>query len=319
MYKAREFYLLPVNGLINRTRAIASAHIFALEFGMKFRFLWPDEEIMNCDPSDIYSTRYVSKYYIKESEFVPSELFEARNLFRFGIDGCNLLVAGGRDGEQRFIPQLKSELQFNSNLLRISIKSGGLFHACRKIDCLDCDTFREKRREVYNEIGTSQTVLEEIYEMEKGLAKRYVGVHLRLTDKSHQKVKQNRMLKEYRKRLSKLGEKGKLPDLIICGDEAKGIENLKDYFQKNGVRVFSRSNLEFDRSKRRNTISAFADWHLLAKCISVIFVGNTSFAYEAIVLGGTINDSTRLNPRFVNTRARIQSWKKRITWFIPKS
>ena len=146
----RTLILLPVNGLVNRLRAIASSYIWAQENDYKLQVIWNTSEAMNCEAKLLFGEKTLSKYFIEtRNSDILKFGFETYPTYRYEKEKSILYLAGGREGEQKLFDLMHKEKDLeNSGPQRLFVRSGGLFHRCFIKSCKDCETFKIGRAHV---------------------------------------------------------------------------------------------------------------------------------------------------------------------------
>jgi hypothetical protein len=298
MNRKSKLVLIPINGLVNRLRAMASAAIFAEQHSMSLDFFWIATNVMNCNPLEVFSSEFCQAHFKSVDNNSSLDFLASQREEIFAVKGSDLLVAGGRSGEQKYLAKVKETLIPNAKILRLIIKSGGLFHDCEHIGCVDCKSFREKRADFYRAIGSSTPVMSEVDFLESKLGSDFIGLHIRQTDKSRdERVSINRMIRELKKELKKKDLYKEFPRVFVCGDDPRGLEEVSRLLNKLRIENLVRLDIDFNRENSSNAISAYSDWLMLSRATKIFFYGNTSFSYEAAVLGGVFDQSVHLEPR----------------------
>ena len=301
----REVIVIPVNGLSNRLRAIASGLILANQIGATFSFSWPLSEIMQCKPEDILSEDFIKEAFLtKDLSEVAEATRENQPFFvEFKTENSRVVsFSGGREGEQRFMQKLEEICSVEESNLRIIIKSGGLFHFCKGNCKSDCSNFQENRRQIYSKLGKSQEVQKRLDEALNHLPKNFGSLHLRFSDKRiDQSISPYRIFRFTLKRGRELS--GQNFPLFICGDEHSEIENMAEKFSKQNIQVFRRQNINLERNTEESAVDAYVDWLILSRSKWLVYFTNTSFSYEAAIFGGFTDSSYRIHQRFSNARS----------------
>jgi hypothetical protein len=296
----RVFFLIPVNGLANRLRAMASAFIWTYESGYDLRILWQDSEVMACSPEKLFGVKFIEEHFINTLPFNLEHLLSRQeSTYYFEANRSLLYLAGGRRGEQELIEKTQNDWKSNLDLPKfIVMKSGGLFHECKKNNCQDCEEFQLKRQRFYRGLDISEGVSKRVKEFSDIGISRFISIHLRLTDKPrHERVSIPRILRATNQIARFADPKEWTNNIAIFGDEEQTLNLLYKELQKSNFRVWRRSNPSYNRRDSENTINAFADWIIMSESKSILFHGNTSFSYEAAVRGGLLKDSVQLQPR----------------------
>lgn len=310
MNEPSRIVLMPINGLVNRIRSMASAYILAEQKDLDLDFIWADSEVMNCAPQELFSREFCHKYFGRNSLDAEYEALSGIDVETFFESGKYLILAGGRTGEQAYMDRILKRLKSKSNINTILMKSGGLFHACAITNCSDCKEFQSGRARFYSTLGMSTSVMKEVELIKMKLGDSYYGLHLRQTDKSRdERVSIKRIIRAMRNDSAKNGfASNEVPSVFLCGDDKSGLEEASYILDKFGLNNFFRSEINFNRETAQNAISAYADWLTLSRAKKIFFYGNTSFSYEAAVFGKIFDQSIHLEP-----------YGKKLIWFFQKT
>jgi hypothetical protein len=294
------FYLIPVNGLVNRLRAMSSSFIWASENGYRLHIIWKKSHVMNCDAELLFGPNLLNQFFLQKA---PKEVMEfsleVNPRFEFDENRSTVFIAGGRNGEQESLRRLKTCQEGNlENLSRIVVRSGGLFHDCAIEGCVDCESFRSKRFDFYSMLEFSIQVENEMRSRQILSVPTFQGIHIRQTDKTRdEQVSVERLARIVKKKNELLGISHSNSLVYICGDNASGITAMENALEKRGLNCIANKELEFDRNKSSSAISALVDWLQLARANYIVYYGNTSFGYEAAVKGNNFSNSIHLEPQ----------------------
>jgi hypothetical protein len=298
--KEKVFYLIPVNGLVNRLRAMASSFIWASDNDYRLQIIWKKSQVMNCDAELLFGPYILNQFFLDTAPMEVVEFSEGDNpMFDFDENRSTVFIAGGRHGEQESFRRLKAQQEDNlENLSRIVARSGGLFHDCPIDDCVDCESFRGKRCDFYSMLDLSNQVESEMKSRKIFAVPNFQGIHIRQTDKTRdEQVSVERLARVVAKKNRLLGISNIDSLVYICGDNVSGITAMENALNRHGLNCLADKELEFDRSESSSAISAFVDWYQLARASYIAYYGNTSFGYEAAVKGDIFSKSIHLKPR----------------------
>lgn len=297
-------------------RAMASAYIWAEKNQFELKILWSSSDVLNCPPRMLFHSDFVNSYFLDASNVYEDFLNRRSEEFYFDAKEKALFVAGGHSGEQAHLANIQKHIKEGNEEKAIVLKAGGLFHECFSPKCPDCSNFQLMRSIVYEKMGVSNQVKNEISQIQAALKSSYLAIHVRTTDFSRDKrVSLKRLERELLKTVSRFSDTNQI---YICGDSPEEIIELGLRLEERGLEVIKRHQIDFRRQSESNTRSALTDFWILSSAKAIVFSNHSSFAYEAAVLGGTVKDSRGLNAHFPKLIKFIDRNQHRIARLISK-
>lgn len=286
--------VIPKNGLANRLRAMASAHLLAKSLGMRAGLYWKTERIFPANLVDLFNLRGLEKAYDAIGDYFSrfqDKDFEA--LIKVESELGQVYVNSRRLGETTLLPSIIGIMDFACRSTEFSFYAGGLFHECMTSHCLDCPTFRSKRQQFYKLITNETYCEQEAINFLRSNSQEYIAVHLRKTEMQNEQVSYDVLCGE----LLNLPQivSGRTRFVFLSGDDLPGVEEFARLVERIGLVPFWRESVNLQRSKVLGTRDALVDFILLSKSQAIVRSGPTTFSYEAAVLGGIFDSSRHLN------------------------
>ena len=267
--------IIPINGLLNRLRAINSACILSKQLHTKCYVFWIEEpNVCNCTYEDIFTK---SNSQFEEIKHLPKNMNPMLPMFL--VCGENITtLRGHHHGEQRYIKSLIT----NGSSINV-IRSGGNFY--------DSETYN--RKEFLNEKSLVYQRME--FAMDNILMKTKIncdlitnqmetsiGVHLRFSDLQKFDIK---TLKSIYENIVHIFIKHTITDIYIIGDNENYKQTLYKMLTNNNcscsVHTIKTNNYNRDNSEAIK--EALHEWCILSKCKYIIFNNRSSFSTEACV------------------------------------
>lgn len=288
--------VIPKNGLANRLRAMASAHLLANSLGMKAGLYWKTERIFPASLVDLFNLRGLEKAYDSIGDYFSrfqDKDFDA--LVKVEPELQQVFVNSRRLGETTLLPSIIGIMNFAHINTEFSFYAGGLFHDCMTSHCLDCPIFRSKRQQFYKLITNETYCEQEALNFLISNSQEYVAVHLRKTEMQNEQVSYDALCGE----LLNLPQivSGKTRFVFLSGDDLPSVEEFARLVERLGLVPFWREYVNLQRSKVSGTRDALVDFILLSKSQAIVRSGPTTFSYEAAVLGGIFDSSRHLNKK----------------------
>lgn len=268
--------IIPVNGYINRLRAIASAFHLSDELGIPLKIYWKTEDIARTSYLEIFEDSFIESYFITTNNFKEDSDFDLDSIQPYLNIHRNhkiITLAGFDKGEQFFIPEivelLKDPVYYEYQLI---IKAGGKFALELNED------FDLARSAFYRHIKFNVSILNYVDTI--SLPDSYIGLHLRTTDRSLT-APSNRQLIQGCLSLSKYLA---VKNIFVCSDDLSYAEQISTLLIKNNLHVFSSNAAVVDRSNSSSAFFAITDWIILSGSTATVYHGESSFSQEAKLL-----------------------------------
>lgn len=277
----RYLIVIPVNGYVNRLQAIISGMLLASQFGFVFKVYWIPERIAPADIDKIFSSDFVREYSINSSEWLSLAKIETKNFPKYlSITDKAVFIQGLDNGEQKYIKQIFT-VDFPNSSNNIYIKSGSNFYATI---LNDLPGFQLAKRNRFNLNSFNESLLKTYEEFRLNLPSIYIGLHLRTTDRILEFPPDKKLLKRVLESMKIL----KISDVFISTDSVETLSKWTSLLEQHGLKVYSQSSVNYNRSNVDSAQSAFIDWLSLLNCNYLIYTGNSTFSEEASVLSKTI-------------------------------
>jgi hypothetical protein len=176
----RTLMLIPVNGIGNRIRAIASAALISQVTGMNLRVLWEPEPMLPGSWEEVFQANNPVFSFVQDDSHSNERLAEKEQIPLYVGETADFVYLRGYDkGEQRFAREFLNLIR-KSNSKNAVIVAGGLFHpGARNIEQASSKLVRMRRR-----VLTSLTFTNEVQDRVKNLTpdSRFIGLSIRGTD-----------------------------------------------------------------------------------------------------------------------------------------
>jgi len=255
----RTLIVQPVNGLMNRFRSLASASILAEFTNRKFLVNWTPECSCNVNLQDIVEDGY----------------FE--NGYSVNRNNCYYHSGPERSSEQQFINEMINAQQEIMYLL-----AGGNFIPTG----MSVSEFNNKKSAFYRNIPFTKRIKNESGEF-ISKHENYIGMHLRITDRS----KWSPNLEYVESIISKSDSK-----FYICSDDRSVIASLKSKF---GNKIVSFNVTDLNRGTPECIIQSTIEWLILANSSQIYYSLGSSFSYEACIYN-KLSNSVEMNPNNID-------------------
>lgn len=252
----KRLVIQPVNGLMNRFRAIASARILAEHTGRQLEINWIPEHCCNIRIEDI----------VKGGFFRNADPINTKDVY---------FHSGPQKGsEHPFVPEM---IEAENEILYLL--AGGNFFP----HDMPLSEFNRKKSEFYRSIPFKDSISDpaERFLKENGP---YFGMHLRFTDRSQFAAPLSYVISQIKEH----------PDrkFFICSDDRRFIDHLRSEF---GQRILSYDITNLNRSSPDALMQSMIDWLILSKSEKIWYSMGSSFSYEACI-PGMLSESIEMNP-----------------------
>ena len=301
--------VIPKNGLANRLRAMASAHILARHLKVKCGLYWKTEKVLPAELADLFDLKSLSKDfdYIDDFSSKFQDLdFQASATVK--LQSNKIFINARRFGESKLLGSLIRILENANPETEISFYAGGLFHSCMAFECQDCKIFRTEREILYRRLTSGSHCEREALSFLNTNTNNFVAVHLRRTE----------MIDEYISDESLCQELLSLPDVVsgitrsvfVSGDNLSSKEEFARKLERTGLIPFWRESINLKRDEVQGSQDALIDLLVLSKSRAMVRSGSTTFSYEAAVLGGIFDQSRHLGAQMLG-KGNLKSYLRR--------
>tara|TARA_Y100000741_G_scaffold99686_1_gene74012 strand:+ start:851 stop:1765 length:915 start_codon:yes stop_codon:yes gene_type:complete len=279
--------IIPLNGLLNRIRAIVSAKLLADKFRTKLIILWFQENSCKCNYEDIFIDNshlwkgiissdidsfiednklplkvrtYLTQNDTWKTELTTPEFLTENNNF------CTL--RGYVKGEQYFMNDF-----IKSKCMTKIIVAGGRFH-----DPLMGEIeFANKKSDIYKEIKFNDIIIRNT----PTISKNTLGIHLRFILWPGTLPNINQVLSA----IEKIIKKTQVHQIIIVSDDLEKKHALQQFLTLKypNIQIIESLIKTSCRVSKLGLQLAMSDWLTLCKCENLIFCEGSSFGYEAFI------------------------------------
>jgi hypothetical protein len=306
----------PRSGYSNRLQAMASAAILANRLGADFRVCWETEDVVPDGPEMTFGPGYCAAVMVT-AEHCRSEWGIVRQempRYFHSLPEQGLIVLAGHDrGEQVFMPQLRAALATASPSTTLVVIAGGQFF-------LDSDAspsvdwragFRRERHEYYSHTPLNPAI-ESAARGELNERARYIGLHLRYTDRAHQTPFDG----EIREALQRASQESGLHDVFVATDNRATREKWSAIIAEIGMRPWSVDHGSWDRSVSGSGHAALVDWRILTRAERLVYFAESTFAEEAAVASRGYDSSFPLAANALrSTLVRAQEFARNVVTY----
>jgi len=290
--------IIPRNGYVNRLQALVSAQILAEELDASLGVAWIPQPAAPAVVSDVLENSVWDPNVIDASELLPDGI--TPDTVPIGVTqapGRVLMLAGGINGEQVLMPQLREQIKQDSNV--IVIVAGGKFwlQGDKELSPTQAANFRTLRRNKYAHLHLNDSIETAAQQFITGLPENYLGLHLRYSDRNPQAPLKRTIKQAVAEHREMSGNA-----IFLCGDDPRRLDDWRDHLARRGWDVRMNATSLGNTSSRRPA-SALVDWRILASSSRVIFFAESSFGEEAAVASGHFDESVGLRPSQVRASA----------------
>lgn len=309
--------IVPVNGYINRLQAIASASAIASQIGWEFQICWLPEDGIVCPGEVLFSPEYIRDSTISESDF--------RSIFGFApletpnwltYTDSDIYLRGHVRGEQAFMKDLGKLLRIDAARQRLVIVAGGRFFLDKfdsRPDSLTNQIINQnQRRNYYQMVTWSEDIQNGLAGNLSMLPDRYIGLHIRTTDRSIEKPSISQLRRQLRHSHVVSGIKA----VYIAADSEVARDHWADIADELGLEPnYQESVLGHTRSDREAAISAVIDFLTLGHSSALVYTPQSSFGHEACVMSGYYPGFPASAPTAVRIMRKVLLRARRVASF----
>jgi len=246
----------PVNGLMNRFRALASAKILADHTNRELLVNWKSEWCCNININDIVDD----------------------NFFNIGYDvnRSQCFFHSGREKGSEH-PFVQSMIDTDNDI--VYLQAGGNFYP----KDMSVSEFNNKKSDFYRSIPFKEIIKNDVVSFKEKNGG-YYGIHLRFTDRSQFSVNA--------KYVSDIIDMNPNKKFFICSDDRSSIDYLNSLY-KDKIITYPITNL--NRASKEGLIQSMIDWLILANSEKIWYSLGSSYSYEACIYN-KLSNSVEMNP-----------------------
>lgn len=293
--------VFPRSGYANRLQTIVSASLLADELGMDWKVCWLPQDISPVLAEKVFSVEFVRDRIIdsvlahKEFGLVVEEV---PRYLHASADGSRVYLAGHDRGEQFYMPELRRMLNEHSPEV-IAIVAGGKFtiNGDRRLSHEQEKRFRQLRFQAYQGVQLHPMIEDEVARY-RALHGRYLGLHLRYSDRNAQAPWFWRIGPEVKKLVSETG----IPDIFVASDSKTARDSWTSRLTRAGFNTWVTQPESMNRHEAASALGALVDWRILAQSTAMTYFRESSFAEEACVASGAFETSAALSSSAVRGR-----------------
>ncbi len=255
---------------------MGSSFDLARYFNINLSVVWLPEELAAAKKEILFDNYFINKFFIEE-EYVQHKLNVKLDSICEGLhvdsDKNIITLRGSNLGEQHFMPKVKD--LFNNPKYKdytLIIKAGGNFTLNNQ------HTFFNNKRDFYKSIDFHPQILENVGN--PLFAERYLGLHLRNTDRALDSPTINQIIKS----LLILSKKSSCQTVYISYDNFIEFATLNKKLKRLNFNVISSDPPDLDRRQPQAGVWALVDFLLLSRSISQIYHVKSSFSQESRIL-----------------------------------
>ena len=265
--------VVPVNGIGNRLRAIASGLLLANKLRRDFHVLWEPDDLLPGQWEEIFDSASQVSFISREAA-VSNELLPAYDVPLYLNEDRRFVTLRGFDrGESPFAKDFYNRLRQNGHKQAV-IVAGDSFHPDAKTPDSALPLLRKSRRELQVKLCLSETVCQRAAEISP--SESYLSLHLRGTDRAHDAAPTQEILDA----ATKLAAKFRLSSIFVSSDDAVLLSHAKNVLSEIPLKIFSNPETR-PRGTTGGTLDAFSDF--LALRAGNAFVGNSRSTFSTEV------------------------------------
>lgn len=299
--------VFPRSGYANRLQTMVSAALMAEELGMDWKVCWLPQDISPVQAEDVFSPDFVRDRVISPIAAQSTYGLTIQSIPRYlheSADRSRVYLAGHDHGEQFYMPQLRDMLAEHTPEV-IAIVAGGKFtlQGDRELTNQQATRFRQRRLLAYQGVHLHPEIDEMVAEY-RDKHQRYLGLHLRYSDRNTQAPWSWQIEPQVRKLAAAMG----VSDIFVASDSMAARDRWIRRLTRSGLSAWGTQPLSLNRREARSALGALVDWRLLAQSTGMVYFRESSFAEEACVASGATEASTALpasamRGRLIVTRA----------------
>lgn len=281
--------IVPRNGYVNRLQAIVSAQALAQSLGATLGIGWERQPAAPVDIDAVLDPRAVPAEYVDVATSLTGAMKASQvpvGITR-GVDGV-VFLAGGMAGEQVLMPALRRQLEEGIN--ELVIVAGGKFWlpGDQHLTTQQADQFRSVRRELYANLKLNAGIEEQAREVVAGLPDRFLGLHLRYSDRNQQAPSK----RSIREALSVVRDDVE-GNVYIAGDDLSKVAEWRKWLDQHGWNTWVNETSQAADVESRKA-DALVDWRILGAAHRLLYFAESSFGEEAAVASGCFDESRGL-------------------------
>lgn len=288
--------VIPRNGYLNRLQAWASAAILAAHYDVPIRVLWENESIAPAGAEELFAPSLVASAFIERDELDELLAQPHEDLPRYltSIPELGVAVLAGHDmGEQAFMGDLEALIAQNSWLKTLIIIAGGKFHVNGTAN------FTRQREVFYRQLRWNGAIDDRV-QRELSARGAFNALHLRGTDHALSSPTPHQV----EAALTALRLRSDERSLFIAADTASTRELWTQASRELGFEPWSVSGISLERGSSSAGVDALIDWRLLGSSQALVYSTVSTFAEEAAVASGNVEQAIPLTASAVTQQRR---------------
>ena len=282
----------PLSGYVNRLQAVVSALLLAEELEAALWINWEPDDVAPAAIDQILGPPYVelSRSTAEVSADFTIDMTSLPRYLSFDPEKGIVTLAGLDRGEQFFMPQLQGYLK-QHEVRAILISAGGKFTLSNRPSLSESEVrdFRSNRYEVYQSLRLHQGI-EDRVESELRNHPRFAALHLRYSDRSIDSPWNRQIIRALRG----LRERGNSDQLFVASDTPVVRDQWHQVSRDLGFEPWSAAAGDLPRADTRSAWDALVDWRLLSNSQEMVYFAASSFAEEACVASGHLDEGVGL-------------------------
>ena len=285
----------PLSGYVNRLQALVSAQLLAADLDdALLRVCWLPDPAAPAEATDVldaarWSDRLVSDDDVRamcgiDRASIPTYLSVDQEAKRITLAGYDL-------GEQHFIPALRAAVDAMPDVRHIVIAAGGKYtlDGDSELTAEQTRRFRTRRQQAYAALALNPLVEAAAREAISAHAP-YVALHLRYSDRNMQAPRARAISPA----VEAVADATGVRRVFIASDTTDSRARWTQRVRAVGLDPWSVDPGEYPRSDPRSALGALIDWRILGGSAAMVYFAASSFAEEAAVASGHVDDSIGL-------------------------
>jgi len=290
--------LFTVNGYANRLQAMASAALLAQQTGASLWICWEYQDAAPAAAEELFGTEFIRHWFISSDQVAQTFGISCRDIPRYltvDQDSERIFLAGHDRGEQFFMKELAHVLGAGNHARELFIVAGGQFFiptsTSNEVDKSIISGFRQARHDFYRHVQWHTDIETEVARQRVG-HDRYIGLHLRYTDRSDQAPWFHQVRSSVRAVSTSLG----VDNIFVAADSGQAREKGVALARSLGLDPWLVKGIELNRMGSGAGQAAIVDWILLSRSCGMVYFAASTFAEEAAVASLAYSESSGLDP-----------------------
>lgn len=283
----------PLSGYINRLQAIISAQLLAEDLGADLWVDWQPSEVAPVQIEQVLDPRFCDEHSRSTAEVVRALSVDPAAIPHYlhtdptkGV----ITLAGFDRGEQAFMPRLRQAWDAG-DFATIVISAGGKFtiRGSERLTDAQQHEFRRRRQQAYARLRLHPDIegaADEAVESHPS----FIALHLRYSDRSLESP----WSRSIRPALEHVSRSSGLMSLFVAADTPSARNEWTQRARSMGLEPWATSSPDVPRSDPRSAQGALIDWRILTRSAGMVYFAASSFAEEAAVASGHVEESIGL-------------------------